>query len=58
MKERSYEKTFGSRYQEGEERLQDNIVVSNACREGYMYGMGPNGLSQWHTAMSICIFSK
>ena len=39
MKERSSEETFASRYQEGEERLQDNVGVGNAGGEGYTYGM-------------------
>ena len=40
MKERSYDKTFDSRYQEGEEGLQDTVGVGNAGGEGYPYGMG------------------
>ena len=35
MKKRSFEMTFDSRYQEGEEGLQDNVGVGNASGEGY-----------------------
>ena len=40
VKERSYEMTFGSRYQEGEEGLQDNVGVDNAVGEGCTYVIG------------------
>ena len=46
VRERSYEVTFGSRHQEGEEGLQDNVGVGSAVGEGYTYGMGrANGYS-------------